>query len=194
MKTIEKRIKEWNNMSVKEQLDNEFPPRICAELETLSFPEIEKRDNIKKSYYFWGKAGTGKTIRAAAFIQEILKRSYYEGKCPSVKFTTFSDILLEIRNTFHKQSNETEQTIIEKYREADWLVLDDFGASKDSDWTYQVLYSIINYRYEHLKPIIVTCNYSLEEITERLGDDRTTSRLASMCISIHMKTPKRKPL
>ena len=62
--------------------------------------------------------------------------------------------------------------IINKYSLVDWLVLDDLGIEKTSDWSFQTLYLIINQRYEKLKPVIFTSNLSLEELAGQLGDDR----------------------
>ncbi len=192
MDKLEKRKKEWANMSIDQKLDKEFPPRICKELELFKFPDIRAAENIEHSYFIWGKLGSGKTLYAAAIVLEILRRQYMEGSCPDIKFTTFDDILLEIRGTYRKGDVQTEQEVIDKYRQTDWLLLDDYGTNKDTDWSHQILYSIINYRYEHLKPVIVTCNYSLNEMANELNAERVASRLGAMCKVVHMKTTKRK--
>ncbi len=192
MDKLEKRKKEWTAMSIAEKLDKEFPPRICKELSMFTFPDIQKKKDIEQSYFIWGKLGSGKTLYAASIVLEILHRQYMEGRCPDVKFTTFDDILLEIRGTYRKNNELSEQEVIDKYRQTDWLVLDDYGTNKDTDWAHQILYSIINYRYEYLKPVIVTCNYSLNEMANELNAERVASRLGAMCNVIHMKTTKRK--
>ncbi len=194
MKTPDKLTQEWQAMSLNEQFDNGLPPRICKELPQCQFPGLAEQTDIEKSYFIFGEAGTGKTLYSVALVREILRRNYLGGRCLVARFITFDDILLEIRSSFNQDSVARERDIIDRYRQADWLILDDFGASKQSDWTYQVLYSIINYRYEYLKPVIITSNFSLPQLAEKLGDDRTVSRLLSMCNRIEMKTIKRKSL
>jgi len=57
------------------------------------------------------------------------------------------------------------------------LVLDDLGTCKLSEWMFEILYSLINYRYEYLKTTIITSNYSIEQLAELWNDDRITSRI-----------------
>lgn len=192
MKTTDKLAREWQRMTIAECTDGQFPPRICKELIKFSFLSVTGMQDIERSHFIWGKAGTGKTLYAAALMYEILRRNYCEGRVLTMKFITFDDILLEIRHIFNTTGTITESQVIEKYRRADWLVLDDFGIHKQSDWTYQVLYSIINYRYEHLKPVIITSNFSLMDLAAKLDDDRVVSRLSVMCRSQRMDQIKRK--
>ena len=70
---------------------------------------------------------------------------------------------------------------MDKYGDYHLLVLDDFGVEKISDWSYQLLYMLINRRYNNLKTTIFTSNFSLEQIAQQLGDDRLTSRIQHMC-------------
>jgi DNA replication protein DnaC len=43
------------------------------------------------------------------------------------------------------------------------------------------LYHLINHRYEYMKKTIITSNYTLEELEQRLNDQRITSRINRMC-------------
>ncbi len=192
MKTKDKLNKEWQRMSIADQFDGKLPPRICKELPECVWPNLQDQRAIEKSYFIYGAAGTGKTMYAAALAREVLRRNYLAGNCLTVEFITFDDILLEIRGSFNRAAAVSENEIINKYRQTDWLVLDDFGVNKQTDWTYQVLYSIINYRYEHLKPIIITSNFSLIDMAAKMEDDRVISRLAVMCESVEMRKPKRR--
>lgn len=192
MKNQEKRAKEWADMSLAEQLNSEFPPRIIRELPRYDFSSLDAAQGLEHSYFIWGITGSGKTLYSAALVREILRRNYLKGRCLTARFITFDDVLLQIRRTYNRQEGLSEGEIIDRYRQVDYLVLDDFGIHKQTDWTYQVLYSIINHRYEHLKPIIITSNYSLEDLAVKLEDDRIVSRLASMCEVIHIKKPKRR--
>jgi DNA replication protein DnaC len=73
--------------------------------------------------------------------------------------------------------------VLRKYEEADILILDEIGTEKPSDWVFQMLYLLINYRYEYLKQTIIVSNFGLAELQERLNDDRIPSRIEEMCVS-----------
>ena len=55
-------------------------------------------------------------------------------------------------------------------------MLDDLGKEKTSDWVNEILYSIINYRYENLLPMIITSNLTISQLSKKTGE-ATVSRL-----------------
>lgn len=72
-------------------------------------------------------------------------------------------------------------------------MLDDFGKENMTEWKLGVIYDIINARYENLMPILVTTNYSDEELISRMavnGDRKTSeaiiSRLHESCYLVEM--------
>ena len=65
------------------------------------------------------------------------------------------------------------------------LVIDDLGANKATEWVRQITYYIVNAREQEMLPIIITSNFSLEEIAEQI-DSRISSRIAGMCKSIKL--------
>lgn len=182
-----RRGEKWDALPLETRLTM-FPPRIVQELPSLTFPEFKKFDDL----YLWGPAGAGKTMYAAAMIAALLRKNAIEQKYEEVEFITLTNLLFRIKDTFRKDSKETEYQIVEKYSHVDWLILDDFGANKETDWTYQIIYLILNNRYEHLKKTIITSNHSIEEWYERSNDERILSRIAAMCEQIHLTTVKRR--
>jgi DNA replication protein DnaC len=58
------------------------------------------------------------------------------------------------------------------------LILDDLGREKSTDWVLERLYVLVNERYNHRRPTIVTTNYTLNELVGR-GYDALVSRLAA---------------
>jgi DNA replication protein DnaC len=65
------------------------------------------------------------------------------------------------------------------------LVLDDLGREKASDWTGEVIYALVNRRYEDLRPTVVTTNLTSDEVSaspywpvlSRLAEDGRLARL-----------------
>lgn len=64
---------------------------------------------------------------------------------------------------------------LREMREADVLVLDDLGSIRINDWTRDVLGPVIDWRWQHALPIVITSN--LGNLVEPLGE-RMASRLA----------------
>ena len=72
------------------------------------------------------------------------------------------------------------------------LVLDDLGAEKPSDWVRERLYTIINRRYEHCRPTIVTSNLTIDQLAKQVGS-RVASRLCELCEVVELQgTDRRK--
>lgn len=132
-----------------------------------------------------GGYGCGKTHLAAAIINELMKK----GICGVL--ATAPDLFAAIRQTF--SANKDKQNIdsateklFENVKASELLVLDDLGAEKAGEWTREVLYRLINARYENMLPTIITTNCSEKELEEKIGG-RTWSRICEMCESVMLK-------
>ena len=133
---------------------------------------------------FFGKAGAGKTHLAVAIARYVI-----EQKRIAARVARTVELLADIRRTFsehdgYRAENETE--LIQKLTHVPLLVLDDLGAEKVSDWVREVLYRIIDERWLEQKPMIVTTNFNLKELEERIGE-RIVSRIAGVCTQVEMQ-------
>ena len=135
----------------------------------------------------YGATGCGKTHLAVSILKERLCNSitgiidrewerehFYSPE--SSQFITIPDLLLEIRASF-QGSGKTEQEIIDYYSSIAFLVMDDLGSEKTTEFSVTTLYIIIDRRDRELLPTVITTNLSSQEIEERL-DARIASRLA----------------
>ena len=77
------------------------------------------------------------------------------------------------------------------YQECDLFLVDDLGASKNSDWVEEVTHRIINARYENRRPTIITTNVVVPELKNVLGG-RIASRLAEVSRVVRMTGPDRR--
>ena len=68
------------------------------------------------------------------------------------------------------------------------VVLDDLGREKVSDWTGEVIYTLVNARYEALLRTVVTSNLSLPELAET-SYWPVISRLAEDGFLVELKAP-----
>lgn len=120
----------------------------------------EKKMN---SLYIHGSVGTGKTHLAAAMANELIEH----GK--RVVYTKFADLCRALKNAYEKDSKETEDSVLHRYRACPMLIIDDLGKEKPGEWSAAILYDIIDYRYRNLLPTVITSNFALENAPARLA-------------------------
>ncbi|MFI9598875.1 ATP-binding protein [Streptomyces sp. NPDC052043] len=125
-----------------------------------------------RSLVLLGPTGTGKTYQAYAAIRELA----ITGVSARWVVTTAADMYAALRPR-HGIDSESE---FRRYRSASILLVDDLGASKVTEFTEEVNFRLINWRYENHLPTLFTSNALPKELTERLGG-RVTSRLSEMC-------------
>lgn len=139
------------------------------------------------------KAGNGKTHLSIALLgawvqskrdymvrATVIKKKSAFGLSvvvPTCRYTNFASLVLELKGSF-EGVGVSEQKIINEYSMYDILVLDDLGSEKYSEYVQGVIYTILNNRYDSMKPTIVTTNLSSKDITKTYGS-RILSRLLS---------------
>ena len=167
----EERWKSTIQIKIMNQL---FTPRLVDDLSRLDLETF----NEYNSQFIWSlEKETGKTIRACMLLLGHEKKAYLSCKPITSIFISYDSFINELKSCFDTPG-KSEIKVLEKYQKAGVLVLDDIGTTAISDWMYHILYSLINYRYEYLKPTIITSNFSLEQLCEKLQDDRVVSRIA----------------
>lgn len=130
-----------------------------------------------------GNTGCGKTHLAIA----AMRRGVDTGRIgPRSAFITVPELLMKIRATFRDEARETEEEIIDRYSRYPFLVLDDLGAEKTTEFSIATLELIINRRVMEDILTIITTNLTLDEIEQKLSA-RIASRLSEMnCVKIAM--------
>ncbi len=110
---------------------------------------------------FLGTYGCGKTHLAAAVANQVLHQG------TPVLFLTVPDLLDWLRYSYGSREINFEQRF-EEIRNIKLLVLDDLGTQNATPWAEEKLYQILNYRYVHHMPTIITSNQDLFEIEGRM--------------------------
>lgn len=129
-----------------------------------------------KGLYLEGPCGTGKTHLAIAIALAIINTGV------PVICKTSIDILGDIKHCYERNSEVTEEEVLEAYKTVDLLIIDDLGKEQVTEWSVPVLYSILNERYEALLPTIITTNYNTTALAEKLsakGDAETATAIIS---------------
>ncbi|MDQ3943266.1 MAG: ATP-binding protein, partial [Actinomycetota bacterium] len=127
-----------------------------------------------RGLYFCGGVGTGKTHLAVAVMQEIIRRK----KVPSL-FVTVPELLDNLREAYNKPGRDLDEWM-DAVQNADFLVLDDLGSERVTDWVRERIFVIVNHRYRETLPTVFTSNIGPKDLAEQLGG-RTASRIIAMC-------------
>lgn len=173
---VEKILGKWS--AVRFTLDNFKTPTDGhreAKKAAIAFkPESE-------SLFIHGPCGSGKSHLAAALLQE-----WASALRGSVGFERTTHLMRMIRG----MKGFEEALFIENLAAKKLLVIDDLGVGRGTEFTLSVLYEIIEERtHRGRHGLVITSNLSLDQIADKFGDDRLTSRIAGMCRSVHMDLP-----
>jgi DNA replication protein DnaC len=129
-----------------------------------------------------GPCGSGKTHLAVAALVEIINA----GKPGHLLFSNFQDLIQEIQASFDSDEVPSKSELLRPLLEADLLVLDELGSQKPTTFVQDILYYVINTRYNSERTTIFTTNYTDtpadgkdENLAQRIGT-RLRSRLYEM--------------
>ena len=127
-----------------------------------------------KGLLLFGSVGTGKTFLAACIANEVVNNY-------SALMTSFAEI-----NDKISENMNCRKRIIDDIKRVDLLILDDLGAERNSDYMQELVYEIVNARYESRKPLIVTTNLSLTDIKnpKETRLNRIYDRIIQMCTPV----------
>jgi DNA replication protein DnaC len=109
-----------------------------------------------------GTYGSGKTHLAAAVGNARLSRG------DMVLFVTTPDLLDHLRNTYGASSEIEYDEMFDRIRGAPLLILDDLGAENPSSWALEKLFQLLNHRYSHRLPTVITTNTNLDTLDPRI--------------------------
>jgi DNA replication protein DnaC len=133
-----------------------------------------------------GGCGVGKTHLAVAALLDIIS----SGKSGRLLFSNFQDLIQEIQASFDNDQVPSKSELLRPLLEADLLVLDELGSQKPTQFVQDILYYVINTRYNEERATIFTTNYfdtpadgKEESLTQRIGT-RLRSRLYEMATMI----------
>ncbi len=100
-------------------------------------------------------------------------------------FSNFQDLIQEIQASFDSDEVPSKSEILRPLLEADLLVLDELGSQKPSLFVQDILYYIINTRYNAERTTIFTTNLNDDQHAEKIGE-RLRSRLYEMTEEIKL--------
>lgn len=144
-----------------------------------------------KGLYIQGPNGTLKTTFACAVAKRVIRAGR------TAKFTSSVKIKGELFSTF--RSETTEEEVFKRLVRPYLLVIDDLGKECDSKTVVSMLYRVINERDEQMKPVVITSNFTKQELCEMLAEsgdisaaEAITSRLFGMTEKVEFDGPDRR--
>jgi DNA replication protein DnaC len=110
-----------------------------------------------------GGRGSGKTQMAVQLMK------HATAKLTSAKFITAVQFFMEIKETYKRDCDSAENDILEKFSRPSLLVIDEIGKRGGSDWENNLLFELLNRRYNDMKDTIMIDNRSKADFIETIG-------------------------
>ena len=149
---------------------------IIAKNFVKNFKELSKGNS---GLIFHGNVGTGKTYLAACIANKIIEEYQIRVKMRNIP---------QIINDIEKRGFDIDKNdYYRKLSRVSLLILDDFGIERNTEYVNEMVYQIINTRYESKKPTIISTNIPLDVIMNGSNDidkERIYSRIREMCIPV----------
>jgi len=157
------------------------PTLKIARTRVQEFVDLWPATDEARGLLMMGPCGSGKTHLAVAALVEVIS----SGKPGRLLFSNFQDLIQEIQASFDNDQVPSKSELLRPLLEVDLLVLDELGSQKPTTFVQDILYYVINTRYNEERTTIFTTNYTdtadakEESLGQRIGV-RLRSRLYEM--------------
>jgi DNA replication protein DnaC len=171
-----------------ENFREKAPALKVAKLRVQEFVNLWPSTDEGRGLLLTGPCGVGKTHLAVAALLDIVNA----GKPGRVLFSNFQDLIQEIQASFDSDEVPSKSELLRPLIETDLLVMDELGSQKPTQFVQDILYYIINSRYNEERTTVFTTNYydrptdaKEEPLAQRIGE-RLRSRLYEMANVINL--------
>jgi len=124
-------------------------------------------DDVLKSgrcAIFCGQPGTGKTHLSVGIGLDVMRNRR------SVLFTTVARMMRRVKDTFKKDSEESESEVVDLFASPSLLIVDEIGVQFGSEFERNMMFDILNDRYENRMPTLLLSNLTPSEVKTFLGE------------------------
>lgn len=149
-----------------------------------------------------GPVGTGKTHLGIAALRELIRSKGSTGR-----FCDQRELLDRLRSSYNEGAQESQAQVLKALVDSDLVIIDDLGASRPTDWAFEMMELVISQLYNRMTTLVVTTNYPLtavkagkiklvdgsetswspqETLADRIGE-RMWSRLQAMCLTVEVR-------
>lgn len=138
---------------------------------------LAKSSPGQRGVALWGAAGAGKTLLAAALLNERWERG------ETSLFVSVPGLLLAMRRAWDDPDARPESWYLAQIGNAQWVLLDDLAGA--TAWGTDRLYLLVDALWQQRArvTVLLTSNLPAQDLERRLGDraDAILSRLAELC-------------
>ena len=113
---------------------------------------------------FCGLPGTGKTHLAIGICLHII------GLRKTAAFTSVQRMILRVKDSWRKDSTESETDVLDMLVYPDLLVIDEIGVQFGSEFEKNFMFLLLNERYEKSRPTLLLSNLTAVEVKTFLGE------------------------
>lgn len=145
-----------------------------------------RRENI--GLLLHGEVGGGKTFWSACIANAIIEADARSGSNSGRRGPVLMTTVQTLRDEAQKDFGAQKARVLETVREIGLLILDDFGFEKKTSAADELLFDIVNARYDSGRPLIITTNLTTDELSnaQDVKARRIYDRVIEMCQPIHV--------
>lgn len=125
-----------------------------------------------RSAIFMGNFGTGKTHLAVGIGLQVMR----EHKA-SVLFATAGRMVRMVKDSWARNSGVTESDVVAQMVFPDLLIVDEVGVQQGTEFERNVMFDVLNERYEQRKPSLLLTNHTIEDLSSKYLGERVVDRL-----------------
>lgn len=183
--TICHRIRKYEKLSIfdKESKNNTFSSATQKNKKESEYVRsfIKYCDNFLKAkedgvgLLLLGNAGTGKTFYSSCIANELKSKGF------TVLSFNLTKYLNELRNF---EDSSTEKNLMQAIKEVDFMVVDDVGNEKLTDWGKEKMFGLFNEIYLHKKSCIITTNLDKKQLEHHFlinDSNKIVDRIMELC-------------
>ncbi len=93
-----------------------------------------------------------------------------------VEYRTAGEVIRELRNSWRRDSNESDAEVLERLGKLDLLVIDEVGVQFGTDGELVQFTELLDTRYRQNRPTVIVSNCNREGLKQYLGE-RVLDRL-----------------